>query len=124
MEPDSVKTIAGRGQPVGRRGCGPLEIAVELDAIGRVYVHALYLAAQAFAFRKRSHDLQRVAKDHPVGPVLLVGSFPQNSPYSRVTPIGEVTEARTELAPPAVLMRRTTLLPVSTKYTCPSRAST
>ena len=53
-------------------GGGPLEVAVELDAVGRVDVDALHLAAQALALGEASHDLQRVAEDHAVRPVLVV----------------------------------------------------
>ena len=53
-------------------GGGPLEIAVELDAVGRVHIDALHLAAQAFALGQTSHDLQGVAQYHAVGPVLVV----------------------------------------------------
>lgn len=53
-------------------GSGPLEIAVELDAVGRVHVDALYLAAHAFPFGQTGHDLKRVAQNHAVGPVLVV----------------------------------------------------
>ena len=51
---------------------GPLEIAVELDAVGRVHIDALHLAAQAFALGQTGHDLQGVAQYHAVGPVLVV----------------------------------------------------
>src|SRR6266567_9510551 len=51
---------------------GPLKIRIELDPIWRVEVNALYLTAQPFALRERSHDLQAVAEDHSVGPVGVV----------------------------------------------------
>ena len=35
----------------------PLEVGVELDAIGRIEVDALDLAAQAFALSETGHDL-------------------------------------------------------------------
>ena len=54
-------------------GGGPLEVAVELDAVGRVEVDALHTPAQALALGQAGHDLQRVAEDHAVGPVLVVG---------------------------------------------------
>src|SRR4051812_24567612 len=38
-------------------GCTPLEIAVELDAVGRVEVNALDLAAQALTLGQAGHDL-------------------------------------------------------------------
>src|SRR5437879_2557366 len=53
-------------------GGGPLEVAVELDAVGRVEVDALHLAAQALALGQAGHDVERVAEDHAVGPVLIV----------------------------------------------------
>ena len=53
-------------------GGGPLEVAVELDAVGRVEVDALHLAAQALALGQAGHDLEGVAEDHAVGPVLVV----------------------------------------------------
>ena len=36
---------------------GPLEVGVEFDAVGRVYVDALHFAAQALAFGEGGHDL-------------------------------------------------------------------
>ena len=53
-------------------GGGPLEVAVELDAVGRVEVDALHLAAQALALGQAGHHLERVAEDHAVRPVLVV----------------------------------------------------
>ena len=53
-------------------GGGPLEVAVELDAVGRVEVDALHLATQSLALGEAGHHLQRVAQDHPVRPVLVV----------------------------------------------------
>ena len=53
-------------------GRGPLEVAVELDAVGRVEVDALHLAAQALALGQARHHLERVAEDHAVRPVLVV----------------------------------------------------
>lgn len=50
-------------------GGGPLEIAVEFDAVGRIEVDALHLAAQALALGQASHDLQAVAENHAIGPV-------------------------------------------------------
>ena len=54
-------------------GGGPLEVAVEFDAIGRVEVDALHAPAQALALGQAGHDLEGVAEDHAVGPVLVVG---------------------------------------------------
>ena len=54
-------------------GGGPLEVAVELDAVGRVEVDALHAPAQALALGQAGHDLEGVAEDHAVGPVLVVG---------------------------------------------------
>ena len=53
-------------------GGGPLEVGVELDAVGRIEVDALDLAAQPFALRQRRHHLQAVAEDHAVRPVGVV----------------------------------------------------
>ena len=53
-------------------GGGPLEVGVELDAVGRVQVDALDLAAKSFALGERGHDLEAVAEDHAVGPVGVV----------------------------------------------------
>ena len=51
---------------------GPLEIRIEPDAVGRVDVDALHLAAQLLAFRQRRHNLQGVAENHAVRPVGVV----------------------------------------------------
>lgn len=51
----------------------PLEVAVELDAVGRVEVDALHLPAQTLALGEAGHDLEGVAEDHAVAPVLVVG---------------------------------------------------
>ena len=48
------------------------KLRVELDAVGRVDVDALHLAAQALALGQAGHHLQRVAEDHAVRPVLVV----------------------------------------------------
>jgi hypothetical protein len=53
-------------------GGGPLEVAVELDPVRRIEVDALHLAAQPLALGQAGHDLQRVAEDHAVAPVLVV----------------------------------------------------
>ena len=53
-------------------GGGPLKVAVELDAVGRIDVDTLHFAAQSLALCERSHHLQRVAEDHAVRPVLIV----------------------------------------------------
>jgi len=53
-------------------GGGPLEIAVEFDAIRRVKIDALHLAAQPFALGQGGHDLQTVAQNHPVLPMAFV----------------------------------------------------
>ena len=39
-------------------GGGPLEVTVELDAVGRVDVDALHLATQALALGQAGHDLK------------------------------------------------------------------
>jgi hypothetical protein len=53
-------------------GGGPLEVGVEFDAVGRVDIDALNLAAQAFPFGQRRHDLEGVAENHAVRPVGVV----------------------------------------------------
>lgn len=53
-------------------GGGPLEIGIELDAVGRVDVDALNLSTEPFPFRQGGHDLQAVSQDHAVGPVGFV----------------------------------------------------
>ncbi len=53
-------------------GGGPLEVGVELDAVRRVQVDALHLAAQPLALGEAGHHLERVAEDHPVRPALVV----------------------------------------------------
>src|SRR5690606_16487728 len=52
--------------------CGPLKVAVELNAVGRVEVNALHLPAQALARGHAGHHLKLGAKDHAVRPVLVV----------------------------------------------------
>src|SRR2546425_517890 len=47
-------------------GGGPLEVAVELDAVGWIEVDALDLAAQALALGQAGHDLEGIAEDHAV----------------------------------------------------------
>ena len=51
---------------------GPLEVGVELDAVGRVDVDALDLAAQPLALGERGHHLEAVAEDHAIAPVGVV----------------------------------------------------
>ena len=53
-------------------GGRPLEVGVELDAVGRVEVDALDLAAQALAFGQTGHDLEGVTEDHAIRPVLIM----------------------------------------------------
>src|SRR5260370_13415597 len=53
---------------VAARG-GPLEVAVEFDAIRRINVDALDLSSQPLSLRQPRHHLQAVAKDHAVTPV-------------------------------------------------------
>ena len=53
-------------------GGGPLEVAVEFDAVGRIEIDALHLAAQAFALGEGGHHLQAVAQDHAVLPVAVM----------------------------------------------------
>lgn len=56
---------------VAARGA-PLEVRVEPDAIGRVEIDALHLAAQALALGEARHHVEAVARDHAVRPVLVV----------------------------------------------------
>src|SRR5215469_6491370 len=51
---------------------GHLPVAAELDAVWRIYVDHLDLAAQSLALCKAGHDVERVAKNHAVRPVGLV----------------------------------------------------
>ena len=53
-------------------GGGPLEIRVEPDAIRRVDIDALDLAAQSFALGEGGHDPEAVAENHAVRPVGVV----------------------------------------------------
>jgi hypothetical protein len=51
---------------------GPLEVAVELDALGRIEIDALHFPAQALALGKTRHHLKGIAEYHAVRPVLVV----------------------------------------------------
>src|SRR5207302_10162639 len=51
---------------------GPLEVAVKLNPIRRIEIDAMYFTAETFALCEAGHDLERIAKDHTVGPVLVV----------------------------------------------------
>ena len=53
-------------------GGGPLEVGVELDAVGWIEVEALDFPAQAFALGEGGHDLEAIAQDHAVLPMTLV----------------------------------------------------
>ena len=68
-------------------GGGPLEIAIELDAVGWVEIDALYLTPQALAFGEAGHDLEGIAQDHSVGPILVVGVK-----FGLVGPLGDAVE--------------------------------
>src|SRR5262249_33794377 len=70
----------------------PLKIAVKSDAGRRIEIDALHLASQALALREARHDLQRVAKDHAVRPVLIV-----QIELSLVDPLGNPVEIRKEV---------------------------
>src|SRR5256885_7945647 len=50
----------------------PLEVAVELDAVGGINVYALNLSAQTLALGETRHYLEGIAKNHPIRPVLVV----------------------------------------------------
>ena len=52
-----------------RRG---LPVRIELDAVGRIKVDHLHLAAKALVLGKGRHHLQRVAEDHAVLPPFFV----------------------------------------------------
>ena len=67
--PADVLRLAVLDVTAGRR---PLEVRIELNAVGRVEVDALHLAAQPLALGERAHHLQAVAEDHPVRPVGVV----------------------------------------------------
>lgn len=73
-------------------GGGPLEVGVEFDAVGRVDINALDLAAESFAFGEACHDLEAVAEDHAIGPigVMLVELGPGGG-------IGEAVEVGEEV---------------------------
>ncbi len=49
-----------------------LPVRAEFDPIRRVQVNALHLPLHPLALRHGGHDLERVAQDHPVRPVLIV----------------------------------------------------
>ena len=76
--PKSLHLLGLAGDVVGlavlhvAAGGGPLEVGVEADAVGRVDIDALHLAAQALALRQRRHHLQAVPEDHAVRPVGVV----------------------------------------------------
>ena len=64
-----VFVLAVLDVPAASRG---LPVGAELDAVGRVDVDHLHLAAKVLPLRKGRHGLQGVAEDHPVRPVGLV----------------------------------------------------
>jgi len=53
-------------------GGGPLKVAIKFDPVGWIEINALHLSPQAFAFGEAGHDLEGIAEDHAVGPVLIV----------------------------------------------------
>jgi len=53
-------------------GCRPLKVGIKFNAIRRIKINALNLAAQSFTLGQRSHHLKAVAQNHAVGPVLIV----------------------------------------------------
>jgi hypothetical protein len=55
--------------PAGGR---PLKITIKLNPIRRIKINALHLPPQSLPLRQARHHLQRIAQDHPVGPVLIV----------------------------------------------------
>ena len=83
-------------------GGGPLEVGVEFDAVGRVEIDALHLAAQPLALRQRSHDLQAVAENHAVRPVGVVAvELGRRRAVGQAVEIGEeVRRCRRLLFPP------------------------
>src|SRR2546425_5298847 len=46
-----------------------LEVRVVVDAVWRIYVDHLNLAAEPLFLQKTCHDNQRIAQDHPINPV-------------------------------------------------------
>ena len=83
-------------------GGGPLEVGVEADAVGRVDIDALHLAAQALALRQRCHHLQAVAEDHAVRPVgVMAVELGRRRAVGQPVEIGEeVGRGRRLLLPP------------------------
>ena len=66
---DGVLELAVLDVALARRD---LPVAAELDAVRRVDVDHLDLAAQRLALGEARHDVERVAEDHAVRPVGLV----------------------------------------------------
>ena len=90
--------------PARRR---PLEVRVELDAVGRVEVDALHLAAQPLALGERRHHLQAVAEDHPVRPVGVVLIELGAGVFARqAVEIGEQVDLEPRLAREPLRLRR------------------
>src|SRR5215207_2492754 len=52
--------------------CTHLPVRAALDPIRRIYVDSLDPALQPLFFGERGHDLEVVAQDHAIGPVLLM----------------------------------------------------
>ena len=85
-------------------GGGPLEVGVEADAVGRVDIDALHLAAQALALRQRRHHLQAVAEDHAVRPVGVVAvELGRRRAIRQAVEIGEEVRRRGRLLLPPFL---------------------
>ncbi len=51
---------------------GPLEIAVELDAVGRIEIDALDAPAKPLPLGQTGHDLEGISQNHTVRPVLVM----------------------------------------------------
>ena len=71
------------------------QLRAELDAVGRVDVDHLDLALEPLLLGEAGHHQQRVAEDHPVGPVLRGAGRTRPAPRSRqAVEVGEQVELR------------------------------
>ena len=85
----------------------PLEVRVELDAVRRVEIDALHLAAQPFALGERRHHLKTVAEDYPVRPVGVVLIELGAGVFARqAVEVGEKVDLKTRLARKPLRLRR------------------
>ena len=67
---------------------GGLPVGVELDAVGRIEVDHLHLAAQRLVLGEGGHDLQRVAEDHAA----WVDGYYLVTPFGRTALIARIME--------------------------------